>query len=135
MDAYSILRAEAKRKRDIAIAEAKAQYGAAIREIDRLGRKLNATGRRSRYTAKICGRSGFNRQYGVKLTITATADAVLRDMGPLHIAALVLEIQRQGCRPGDDPRHLAKCVKSAFRYHSERFRKDEVGRWMIAGGA
>ena len=65
------------------------------------------------------------------MTATKAAETVLRESQPLTIIELVIALQRRGCRTYDNPRKVAKCLRSAFYYHRERFRQDAEKRWSI----
>lgn len=127
MNPYSLLLDEARRKRDDAIARARAEYRQAVIEIDRLGRKLNGTGRKNRYTASLRGDgSTFS-----SMTTTRAAEEVLRACGPMTITEIALEVQRRGCRATEPPRTVAHTIRSALAYHSERFVRGDDGKWAV----
>lgn len=66
------------------------------------------------------------------LTAIQAAERVLLDGIPLRLTELTLEVQRRGCRPGDDPRKLAHSIENSMLYHGLRFKRDKAGRWTVA---
>ena len=132
MNPIEQLRADARAKRDQTIRKARLDYRLAMRDIRAVERKLRHDGTiKPRYTA-------FRRQ-PVKcrnhscrsLTVTAAAELILREGKPLTYVELTLEIQRRGCRTNDDPMAVLCSIKSAFRYHRDKFKRDGESRWSL----
>jgi hypothetical protein len=124
-NAFTILRRQAREKRDAAIARAKAEYRHSIIEIDRMARVMGAPRRRrGRYMP------GDGLSYPTMSTIRA-AEMVLLEGKPLTLAELTLEVQHRGCRAGDDPRRVANAIRGAFSYQHEKFSRDKAGRWSV----
>jgi len=125
MDAFATLKLQAREKRDKAIAAAQSEYVGTLCEISRLSRRLHR------------GRSR-PRNYGVRdgqsydtMTVIRAAELVLLEGTPLTIAELTVEIQARGCRTQDNPRTVARAIRSSLAYHRGRFVKDKAGRWTL----
>ncbi|NOY42801.1 MAG: hypothetical protein GXP26_13325 [Planctomycetes bacterium] len=130
MDIHQLLYAEAREVRDTAIEEARKHYKRKLTEIDRLLSSLDVEKPpRPRYTVPHTARPSGESLHG--MTTIKAAEHVLREGQSLTTVELVIEIQRRWCRSGDDPRKVAKCIRSAFGYHRERFQKDKAGRWCL----
>lgn len=84
MEPYTELKRQAKQKRDLAIDKARAEYRAALREIDRLGRKLNGGRLKARYTANL---TGDGSDLSIATTIKA-AEIVLRGVRSDDVAGV-----------------------------------------------
>ena len=102
-----------------------------VKDLDKVLRSLGepgAIGRRYKgIQIRVCG----DGQSLMGMTAIKAAETVLRESGPLTIVELVIALQSRGCRSFDDPRKLAKCLRSSFYYHRERIRKDRQGRWAL----
>jgi len=133
MDAYKSLRRQAQEKRDYAIRAARAEYAQALREIARLARIMRVANHRLPpvQDRKVRYSDSDGKPFSGK-TLVVAVETVLRDSGPLRLTELTLEVQRRGCRAGDDPRRVAHAIRSAFTYHRARFRRDKAGRWAVA---
>jgi len=128
MNAYKHLRQQSREQRDNAILKARDDYRQSIEEIDSLERKL--AGKRPRTSSRVLGCNG--KPFS-EVTVTKAAELILSEGEPLTLVELVLEIQRRGCHADDNPRKIAHCIRSAFYYHRNRFRRDEAGRWFLLG--
>lgn len=126
MNPYAELLKEARRKRNMAIDKARADYRRAVLEIDRMGRKLNGTGGTIRYTALLRGDgSDFASMTSIK-----AAEVILRCFGPMTVPEIVLESQARGHRPDDHPKLVAGAMRRGMKYHAEKFKASE-GRWEL----
>lgn len=129
MNPIQQLRQDAIQKRDKAIAAARQEYSAAIRQIKLTERLLRdkPNGRpKHRYPAVKA-----KNQSLAKHTAIGAAEAVLRELGPLTLVEIVLEMRLRGCRTEDDPRAIMRSVQTSFRYHADRFVRDAKGRWSV----
>lgn len=128
MDAYDQLRAKAAEKRDAAIKKARTEYGEAIRQIAKLKRRFAVrTPKPPKYRTV---RPSKGRPYRGLTTVQA-AERILAEGMPLTLVELTLEVQARGCRSEDDPRRVANALKTALRYHPERFRLGDDDRWAV----
>lgn len=123
MDPLELLRVEAAQKRRRAIAKAREEYRRTIREINALGRKIKGRKRYSR------GRTGDGSNYAILTTIRA-AELVLRDCGPMRLVELTLEVQRRGCRAGDDPASVQRAIRASLGYNRGKFVRDG-DQWRV----
>jgi hypothetical protein len=130
MDAYAMLRLQARAKRDRAIRAARADYAHALTEITKLSKAIRQ--KRPAAIEARSVRSGDDKPFSDMSAIEA-AERVLLEGEPLRLTELTLEVQARGCRAGDDPRAVAHAIRSAFRYHHNRFRRDKAGRWGVVG--
>jgi hypothetical protein len=123
MDGIDLLRAQALQKRNAAIAAARRQYAADLKEITALKNKLGLkpVGRPRKYIAS---------DYA-GLQATTVAREVLLEGKPMTMVELTLEVQRRGCRPLDRPRDVAHAIRSGLKYHRRQFKRDQAGRWSI----
>lgn len=124
MDPYSFLKRQARAKRDLAIAKANGDYQASLIAIDRLGRKLNKTNSKTRYTAAVHSGSDFS-----KITSARAAQLVLEELGPLTVPEIVIEAQARGFRTADPPKKVANAIRGAMKAHGDKFVVGELGRW------
>ncbi len=130
MDAIELLRREALAQRKKAVRQAHQDYLMAIREIRTLDRKLRSTDAHRRSER-------FRRFHPIvgtvlhSMTCIQAAETVLKEQGSLTLVELTLEVMRRGCRSDDDPKAVAHAIRSSLRYHSERFSRDEEGRWGV----
>lgn len=124
MDGFEQLKRQALLKRNAAILKARREYHAMLKEIKTLQRTMNAKrpGRPRKSDA-----SDFSG-----LQVAKVAREILREGKALTIVELTLEVQRRGCRALDDPRIVARAVRTGLRYHGREFRKDGAGRWFLA---
>jgi hypothetical protein len=129
MDAYAMLRLQARAKRDRAIRAARNEYAATLAEITKLAKAM----RRKRPTPPETRlvRSGDDKPFS-DMTAIEAAERVLLEGESLRLAELTLEVQSRGCRAGDDPRAVAHAIRSAMRYHRCRFEFDKKSlRWSV----
>jgi hypothetical protein len=121
MDGIDVLRSQALQKRNAAIAVARRQYAADLKEITVLKNKLGLkpVGRPRKFIASDYA--------GLKATTVARE--VLLEGKPMSMVELTLEVQRRGCRSLDDPRAVAHAIRSGLHNYPRQFRKDEKGRW------
>ncbi len=126
MDALDQLRAAARDRRDEAMQHAQDQYQQTIRTLKSVERRLRKPRRRKpRY-------NGVNKGEDFsKLTTKRAAELVLCELGPLSLGELVIEVQRRGCRPHDEPRIVGHAINSSLSYHKGRFSRDGEGRWAV----
>jgi len=125
-----MLRLQARAKRDRAIRAARADYAHTLAEISKLSKAI----RQKRPTAMELRsvRSGDDRPFS-DMTAIEAAERVLLEGEPLRLTELTLEVQARGCRAGDDPRAVAHAIRSAMRYHGNRFTRGKDGRWVVHG--
>jgi hypothetical protein len=130
MTPYHELRRLAREKRDKAFQTAREEYAATMSSIAALSRSLSG---QNHLVTPIDSRTirGVDKPFS-QLSLTAAAERVLRETGPLRIAELTLEVQQRGCRHDQDPRKVVHAIRSALTYHRGRFSKDEQGRWTVA---
>ena len=123
MDGIDLLRAQALQKRNAAIAAARREYAAALKEITALKRKLGLKpiGRPRKIIASDYA--------GLKAT--TVAKEILLEGKPMTMVELTLEVQRRGCRPLDTPRDVAHAIRRGLQYYARQFRKDDKGRWVV----
>ncbi len=122
---------EARERRDSTISQAREHYQQTVCGIKLASRKnrvivTRGKKRRPRYNTKINHDGNFS-----SMSTRAAAEAVLRELGPLNLAELTVEVQRRGCRACDDPRVVAHAINNALLYHRDRFRRDGEGRWFL----
>ena len=132
MDVYKTLRREARAKRDNAINAARERYGDTIVQIDTLQAMM---GHRVVKGAPLSDRQVRHADDDAPfsaLTLLEAAERVLLEGRPLRMTELTIELQRRGCRAGDNPRKLAIAIRSAFYYHKGRFVRGRDGRWGVA---
>ena len=127
------LRKAAREKRDADIQRAKNEYRATMRELSSMARRLGKPGprkpRRQPTEPKPAPKDGdFSR-----LTVARAAELILLEGTPMTLVELAIEVQRRGCREGDDPRAVANAVRGAFQYHKDRFTRDAAGKWSLSG--
>jgi hypothetical protein len=122
MDGIEQLKRDALLKRNAAILAAKREYHAALKEIKALQSKLGL--KRPGRPRKIVA-SDYS---GLKATTVARE--VLLEGKPMTLAELTIEVQRRGCRSADDPRAVAKAIRSGLRYGG-RFKRGRDGRWEV----
>ncbi len=124
---------QARTKRDKAIQAAKRQYRIESQELRGMKRRLKLVGRgRPRqlaYDRQIAG--GNNSCLG--MTVTAAVHLILSEGKPLTLVELTIEVQRRGVRVHDDSRFVAKTVHGALCNYRERYKRDDKGRWAVAG--
>jgi hypothetical protein len=121
MDGIDLLRQQALIKRNAAILAAKREYFATLKEIKTLANKIGVKrrGRPRKATGEIA-----------TLKPTSVARQILLEGRPMTLIELVVEVQRRGCRPLDDPRLVAKAIRQGLSHH-RRYRKDVDGRWSV----
>ena len=68
------------------------------------------------------------------LKATTVAREVLIEGKPMTLVELTIEVQRRGCRMGDDPSALKNAISSGLQYYSREFRKGSDGRWRTTAG-
>jgi hypothetical protein len=130
MEAYSTLIAQARKKRDQAIREARDAYHRDVQAIRRVCRTLGEripTFRRPVSERRLLGKG---RPFA-KLTIVAASERVLMDGKPRTPIEIVVELQKRGYDTGDSPRRIVRAMKAAFQYHPDRFKRDGEGRWFV----
>ncbi len=120
------LREKARVKRDKAIHKARQEYRVTVAEIRSMARRL---GCRLPSNIPRQSKSDHGGDYS-KMTVRQAAESVLLDAGPLTMTELTLEVMQRGCRSDDSPRAVAHAIDGVFRYHVERFSRDEEGRWV-----
>lgn len=122
---------EARQRRDKAIANAHKRYKKRLEVINRKSRPVNLVSpkRRKRFPQRRLGPDGdYSKMYAIE-----AGEHVLRELGPMTLVELTIEVQRRGCRPGDAPRKLEHNLRVGLIYHSERFSRDREGRWGLNG--
>ena len=124
-DAIEKLKADARKKRDQVIRQAKDEYSATLKALRLVKRKLRAPTQRLHQKAITGDLTG--------LSSMAAAEAVLTELGPLSLEELAAQIQARGCRSGDEPRKLIENLRNGFKYHAKRgrFVRGEDGRWGV----
>src|SRR3954463_6964703 len=112
MDGIDLLRVQALTRRNSAIARAKREYHAALKEIKALDRKLRIKPR-----GRPC-KNQANDLSGLKAATVAVE--ILREGKPMSLAELTIEVMRRGCRSLDDPRAVAHSIDQGVRYYRRR---------------
>jgi hypothetical protein len=130
MNAYDTLRQHARDERDRAIAAARDHYADTLDQIGRLQARNGKRFDSSTYVDTEIRRDDAGAPFS-ELTLTEAAERILRDNEPMRLTQLILEIQQRGCRRGDNPRRIASSLRSAFRYHKNRFILDRQHRWRL----
>lgn len=120
---------EARQRRDASIAKAHKRYKKRLEVINRKSRpvKLVSPKMRQRFPQRRLGPDG---DYSKMYTIEA-GEHVLRELGPMTLIELTIEVQRRGCRSGDCHLKVENTLRVSLIYHSERFSRDEAGRWGL----
>lgn len=126
MDAFEQLKAEALAKRDRTIATAKAECSETLRVLRSIRGKLRQA-KPTRSMVPLVKSGDLSDASAV-----VAAEAVLHERGPLTLIEIVAEILARGCRPGDKPRKLAENLRSGFKYHAERFTRNEGDLWSVS---
>lgn len=129
-DAYTLLRLQARAKRDKLIRAARNEYTATVAEIGKLAKIIRQ--KRPTLPETRLVRSGDGKPFS-DMTAIEAAETVLLEGEALRLTELTLEVQARGCRAGDDPRAVSHAIRSAMRYHKLRFKRDKAGRWKING--
>jgi hypothetical protein len=125
MDAIELLKRDARERRNTAILAAKRRYFVEIAEINALDRKLRIT-KAGRPRRKDLDRPIVNGNLSCfGMTLVATLETILGEGKQMTSTELTIEVQRRGCRAKDDPRALAKtvrsCLANAIRKPAGRF--------------
>lgn len=110
MDATKRLLAQAKARRESAIAKANQEYRRDLRDIRAIERRLQ--------------RESPHPESGKRLKPESAvwlAGAILRELGPLTLTELAVEVLARGFDYPGTNRRLLENLRSAMRYHHERF--------------
>ncbi|QEG34860.1 HTH domain-containing protein [Bythopirellula goksoeyrii] len=117
----------ARSRRNATIQQAREHYAQTVRALQKAARKTS-TRRKRHYRPNPDQGGDFS-----KLNTREAAESVLRELGPLTLVEITVEVMRRGCRSGENPRVVANAIFCALRYHEERgrFSRDGEGRWSI----
>jgi len=66
---------------------------------------------------------------------TEMAENILREVGPLRLAELVVAMQERGYRADAEPRRLAASLRWSLRQNPSRFQRGDDLRWTVGGQA
>ena len=127
MDNLQRLIFQARQKRDKAIAVARRDYAATMKDVRSIARRLGV--RRIKMPSFAVQENGSL----AGLTTVYAAEIVLRERQPLTLPELTLEVQRRGCRSDDDSRVVLNAIRNGIRHHPDRFSHDRRGRWSVVG--
>lgn len=121
---------EAEQQREADIEQAKIDYAAKVREIRALEQKLRRLNWPERYGPRVLRLPKPGAPIRCMNALQA-AYTVLGEGKPMTLVELVVTIQERGCRTGDDPDRVLRCIRENFRYHRDRFVEDCEGRWLV----
>lgn len=120
MDDLKQLLNAAKARRNATIQQAREHYAQTVRALQKAARR--PTPPRKRYYRPDGDLS--------KLNTRQAAEVVLRELGPLTLVEITIEVMKRGCRSGKNPRVVSNAIFCALTYHKKRgrFFRDGEGR-------